>query len=120
MIRYNTFLLVFIISIITAITSAIFYFQSIFKFIKQVEYQDKNIISPFEMLSTIFTPQLLITVAIAAAAGLTYRIYAIVSITRNKTISDGEKALWIVGFILIGFVTAIVYLALAKGKKLAE
>jgi type III secretory pathway component EscV len=35
-------------------------------------------------------------------------------------IGDGEKALWIIGFIIMGFITCIVFLVLAKGKKLTE
>ena len=35
-------------------------------------------------------------------------------------VKDGEKALWIIGFILMGFITAIVFLIMAKGKKFVE
>jgi type III secretory pathway component EscV len=43
---------------------------------------------------------------------------AIICIAKNKVITGGEKALWIVGFIIFGFVTGIVFLVLAKGRKL--
>ena len=52
--------------------------------------------------------------------GLTYRILGIVHVARTKIISDGEKALWIVGFVILGFITAIVFLVMAKSRKLVE
>ena len=49
-----------------------------------------------------------------ALTGLAYRILGIVYTVRNKTVSDGEKALWIIGFILMGFVTSIVFCTWAE------
>jgi tetrahydromethanopterin S-methyltransferase subunit F len=41
-------------------------------------------------------------------------------VAKNSSVSDGEKALWIIGFIIMGFVTAIVFLIMAKDKKFVE
>ena len=53
-------------------------------------------------------------------SSLAYRILGIVYVAKSKTVSDGEKALWIVGFIIMGFITGIVFLVMAKGRKFVE
>ncbi len=73
---------------------------------------------PIGVLSNLFTPAVIVSGAITALSSLLYRILGIVHVARNKNVSDGEKALWIVGFIIMGFVTAIVFLIMAKGKNL--
>ena len=74
--------------------------------------------NPFDFLANIFTTEVIVSFIVTVATSLAYRIMAIVWIAKNKIITGGEKALWIVGFILVGFVTAIVFLVLAKSRKL--
>lgn len=83
------------------------------------EYIEPNP-NPIGIFSTIFSPQVVISGLVLALSSLAYRIQGIVYVARNKTVSDGEKALWIVGFILMGFVTAIVFLIMAKGRKFVD
>lgn len=68
----------------------------------------------------IFTPSVIISFVVMAITTLAYKIMGIVIIANNKIIDGGEKALWIVGFIILGFVTSIVFLFLAKSRKLVE
>ena len=76
--------------------------------------------NPFEVFSTIFSPGVIISFAIAAVVGITNRIIGIVAVAKSKTVSDGEKAIWIIGFIIMSFVTSIVFLIMAKGKGFME
>lgn len=76
--------------------------------------------SHFLIMHTIFSAQVIISGLILGFSSLTYRILGIVHVARNKTVKDGEKALWIIGFILMGFVTAIVFLVMAKGRRFVE
>ncbi len=117
MTKYNTFLAVFIISVIAMVVFLIFYFQAILGVIRTVDEFRGGEPSPFLIFNTIFSPQVIISGLILSLAGLTYRILGIVHVAKNKTVKDGEKALWIVGFILMGFVTAIVFLIMAKERK---
>ena len=121
MIKYNTFLAVFIISIIAVVVFMIFYIQAIFGFAVSVsELHNGEEPNPFRILSTLFSMPVVISGIILGFSSLAYRILGIVAVAKNKLVSDGEKALWIIGFILMGFITAIVFLVMAKGKKFAE
>lgn len=120
MTKYNTFLAVFIVSVIAMIVFLIFYMQAIFGLITTVEEFKSDEPSPFLIFNTIFSPQVIISGVILALSSLTYRILGIVHVARNRTVKDGEKALWIIGFIIMGFVTAIVFLVMAKGRKFVD
>lgn len=120
MTKYNTFLTIFIISVVAMVVFLIFYMQAIFGVVRTVDEFKGDEPSPFLILNTIFSPQVIISAIILGFSSLTYRILGIVHVAKNKTVKDGEKALWIVGFILIGFVTAIVFLVMAKGRKFVE
>jgi tellurite resistance protein TehA-like permease len=120
MTKYNTFLTVFIIAVIAMIVFFIFYFQAIFGFMRTMQEFRNEQPNPFYIFNTIFTPQVIISAIVLGFSSLTYRILGIVHVAKNKTVKDGEKALWIVGFILMGFVTAIVFLVMAKGRKFVE
>lgn len=120
MTKYNAFFTVFIFSIIALIFFMIFYFQAIFGFALNVDEHEKHGMNPIIVLSSIFTPEVIIAGGLMMLSSLLYRIMGIVHVAKNKNVSDGEKALWIVGFIIMGFVTAIVFLIMAKGKKFVE
>ncbi len=117
--KYNSFLTIFIISIVSTIVFFIFYFQAIMVVAFNVHEMDSDP-NPVGILSILFSPQVVISGLVLAISSLVYRIQGIVYVARNKTVSDGEKALWIVGFILMGFVTAIVFLIMAKGRKFVD
>ncbi len=116
MTKYNSFLTVFIISVIAMIVFIAVYVKAIFGLINVVhdlQGEEPNVLA---ILNIIFNPAVIISGIILGFSSLIYRIMGIVHVARNKTVTDGEKAFWIIGFILMGFVTAIVFLILAKGK----
>lgn len=118
--KYNTFLTLFIISIVALIVFLVFYIQAIFGLILTFDELAGNKPSPFLVITTLFNPGVIISGIILAITSLAYRIVGIVHVARNKTVSDGEKVLWVIGFFFMGFITAIVFLIMAKGKKLVE
>jgi hypothetical protein len=119
--KYNVFLNLFLAATLAGIVTVIFYVYGFFNIINTArQISNSDITNPFEPLASIFTPQLIVAFCVAAITGLAYRIYAIVSLAKNKTVSDGEKALWVVGFVMMGFVTGIVYLVLARSKNFVE
>jgi hypothetical protein len=120
MTKYNTFLFVFILSFIAMIVFIVFYVQAILGFVVNVREFEEQHMEAFEFFSRIFSPSVIISGAVVAFSSLAYRILGIVHVARSKTVSDGEKALWIIGFIIMGFVTAIVFLVMAKGRKFVE
>lgn len=121
MIKYKIFLRIFIISLVALVIFMVFYIQAIFGFVVSVsELNHGKEPNPFRILSNIFSPAVIISGVILALSSLAYRIMGIVAVAKNKLVSDGEKALWIIGFILMGFIAAIVFLVMAKGKKFAE
>ncbi|MEP7254527.1 MAG: hypothetical protein ABI666_02070 [Ferruginibacter sp.] len=116
--KYNTFLAVFIISVVALIFFLVVYLNGIFAFAFHThEYEKAN---PLEIFSTIFSPAVIISGLILGITSLVYRILGIVHVAKNKTVTDGEKALWIIGFIIMGFVAAIVFLIMAKGRKFVD
>lgn len=118
MLSYKTFLTFFIIAILAMIVFVVLYIQTIFGFAISVSEANTGP-EPglLQAISAIFTPAVVIAGLVLAISNLTYRIIGIVAVTKNKLIGDGEKALWIIGFVIMGFITAIVFLAMAKSKK---
>lgn len=115
--KFNTFIWVFILSILSAVVFMVFYLKAIFSFVHTADMYEHST-DPFAFFANIFTPEVIISFIVMVIASLAYRIMAIVWIAKNNVITGGEKALWIVGFIILGFVTAIVFLVLAKSRKL--
>lgn len=115
--RYTTFLLFFIISTLAFIVFMVVYLQAVFNMMTVLSNDISSHANPFFVFGILFTPAVIISGILQLVASLVYRILGIVYVAKNKTISDGEKALWIVGFILMGFITAIVFLVMAKGRK---
>jgi tellurite resistance protein TehA-like permease len=110
----------FIISVIAFIVFIIYYIQGIMGLILTMEEFKDTDPNPILIFNTIFSPAVIISGVILGISSLVYRVLGIVHVARNKNVSDGEKALWIVGFIIMGFVTAIVFLIMAKGKKFVD
>lgn len=120
MTKYNAFLSFFMLSVITLIAFVIFYFSAVFNFAYKMNDTGSFNQNTIGILSSLFPPQVLITGLLMIICSLLYRIMGIVYVAKTKTVSDGEKALWIVGFILMGFVTAIVFLIMARGRKFVD
>lgn len=117
--KYNTFLVVFIISFIAFIVLMGIYLNNIFSVIGTSELINTTD-GPQSVLSAIFTSPFMISGFITLLSSIAYRVIGIVSVAKNKTVNDGEKALWIIGFVLMGFVTGIVFLVMARGRKFVE
>ncbi len=118
MTKYNSFLFVFIVSLIALALFLVFFLQGIFSFAFSVgNNQDP---SDYEVFQALFTPQILVSGIVLAITSLIYRVIGIVQVAKNKLVSDGEKVLWILGFIFMGFITAIIFLVLAKKKQFVE
>lgn len=116
--KYNIFLSFFILSILALIAFLVFYLGVIFNFaMHSRNFSDSD---PFEVIATIFNPSVIMSGIVLAITSLIYRVLGIVHVARSKSVSDGEKALWVIGFLLMGFITAIVFLVMAKGKKFVE
>jgi hypothetical protein len=116
--KYNTFLAFFILTVAAFIFFMVFYLNGIFAFVVHAnEYENAN---PMDVLSKIFNPSAIISCIILGISSLIYRILGIVYVAKNKMVSDGEKALWIIGFIIMGFITGIIFLIMAKGKKFVD
>lgn len=118
--KYNSFFTVFIICFIAMIVFFVFYIQAIFGFALNLEELQSHNTNPLQVFSRIFTPAVVVSAIVLGLSSLLYRILGIVHVARSKTVSDGEKALWIVGFVIMGFITAIVFLVMAKGRKFVD
>jgi hypothetical protein len=117
--KYATFLTLFIIAMVSSILLAGSYIYTIFNIATHaVEFGESS--NPFEVFSIFFNSASLLSLSVASIAGILYRVAGIVAVARHQTVSGGEKALWILGFIFMGFITGIVYLILAKQKGFAS
>ncbi len=116
--KYNIFLTLFIISVIAVCIFIGFYFKAIFSVVALTHNNPTP--DPFEILSTLFTPAVIFPIVIAVITSLINRILGIVMVVKSKTVSDGEKVIWVLGFVFMNFITSIVFLIMAKGKKFVE
>jgi hypothetical protein len=113
--QYRLFIFSFILSIIAMIVFFASYFSGIMNILRMsAHHSEMN--DPFLFFNTIFSPVFFISLAIGGLTGLAYRIIGIVFVARNKSLPGGEQALWIVGFVLFGFITAIVFMVMGKGR----
>jgi len=113
---YRIFIVAFVLSILGMVVFFGIYFSALMNFMRYTTTHSNP--DPAFMLSTIISAPLLISLAVAAIAGLTYRIIGIVHIANNPELQGGEQALWIIGFLMMGFVAAIVFMALCKSRRL--
>ena len=120
--HYRLLLISFILSLLAGISVIIFYSSGIIALISGIEYMPNGTVTnppdPEKVLRAFFNPGLIISGAIAFIASITNRIAGIIIIARNKTMKEGERVLWILGFILINVVTNIVFLALKNTRNL--
>ena len=118
MLKYKLFLTLFIVSVIAGCFFFGLYIKAIFSVIVLANDNPKP--DPFEILSTIFSPAVIISLVVAGITNLVNRILGVVAVAKSKTINDGEKVLWVLGFVFVSFITSIVFLIMAKGKKFME
>ncbi len=123
MTKYNTFLACFIIATVAFICFFVFYINGIFSIVSTAIHYDEqpgSYHSALAYFNAIFTPQLIISLILFGITSLTCKILGIVYVAKNNLVGSGEKALWIIGFVIMGFITSIVFLVMAKGKKFVD
>lgn len=117
MTRFQLSLALFLVSIIAGVIVGITWIQSIFQIVKDSPEYNDDATSAFQVLSTLFSPGLIVSLVILCLSSLAFRILAIVHVASAKTIQTGEKALWIIGLIIMGFITGILYLVFSYQKR---
>jgi hypothetical protein len=116
--QYRLFVAAFIISIISMIVFFASYFNGLMNVMREAVYNDDVPVDPFYFFKTLFSPLMLTALAILIISGLLYKILGIIFVARNTKLPGGEQAIWIIGFVLFGFITAIVFMAIGKSQGL--
>jgi len=112
---YNAFVLCFVLSFIAFccfITQYIHFFSQLIAQGDSLNEQD-----PGYIFRSLFSPALIVSGIVLGIASLAYKILGIIFVAQKKDLPGGEQALWVLGFIFIGFITGIVFMALAKTKQ---
>lgn len=116
--QFRLFIAAFIANILSMIVFFAAYFNGLMNLVR-VATDNKGIsVDPFYFLKAIFSPLMLISLAVLFISGLLYRVLGIIFVARNSKLQGGEQAIWIIGFVLFGFITAIVFMALGKSRAL--
>ncbi len=120
--HYRLLVISFILSLLAGILFIIFYASAIIALMGSIDYASNGDVvnppDPEKILRLFFNPALIISGAITGIASITNRIIGIILVAGNKTMKEGERALWILGFILMNLVTNILFLALRKSRNL--
>jgi predicted permease len=116
MTQYRIFIAAFIISIISMVVFFATYFSGLMNLMRMTAHNDG--MDPFYFFKTIFSPLMLISLAVLMISGLLYKVLGIIFVARNSKLQGGEQAIWIIGFVLFGFITAIVFMAIGKSRGL--
>ncbi len=95
----------------------VFYVNGFFSLMQQTMVHHSVDSDPLQVFQTIFSLKVIISIAIAALGSFVIRILGIVIVAKSETVTENEKVFWIIGFALMTFVTAIIFLILAKSKK---
>ena len=120
MTRYNTFLLLFIISVLALVVFLAFYIKAVMGIVAVADELKDDKATARYIINVLLNPQVIISLMIMGLSSLAYRVMGIVYVAKNKIASDGEKAVWIIGFIFMGFITGVVFLIMARGKQFVE
>lgn len=117
---YKIFKTTFFLSILFGILLMVFYIKNIMSLstLEMPVPDDSGMVNPFSIFSQIFTPTILILYILTLICNLTYMIIGIIFIVRKEPMNGTEKAFWIIGFLMLGFITAIVFMVLNKSKGL--
>lgn len=116
--QYRIFIASFMISIAAMIAFFATYFNGLINVMRAVSHSEGMPMDPFYFFKMIFSPLMLITLAVLIISGLLYKVLGIIFVARNAKIPGGEQAIWIIGFVLFGFITAIVFIAIGKSRGL--
>jgi len=114
---YRIFIAAFAISILALIIVLFSYIQALTQLLADTNGEDGELMAR-NFIRSFLTPAFLISAIVLGLSSLAYRVIGIVCAARNRTIDGGEKAMWIIGFIMLGFITAIVFLVLARSRNM--
>jgi tetrahydromethanopterin S-methyltransferase subunit F len=112
---YRIFILCFCASTLALGVFLFSYIQSIAQIIQMADSLEGR---PSEIFSLLFSPTWIIALLVMAIGSLAYRVLGIIFIARNPNLEGGEKAIWIIGFVILSFITAIVFMAMASSRNL--
>jgi len=110
--KYNTFLLLFIAEVM-AFCFFIYNYLRIFIAFAMDTSRARHA-DPFVLLAEILNPVIVISFIVLVITSLLTRIFGIIAIAKNKTVTEGEKIIWILGFGFMSFITSIIFLFMAK------
>lgn len=115
---YRVFIISFCLTVLALGVFLYSYFQALFDILQMVGEQPD--IKPAEVFARLFTPVWLISLLVLVVASMLYRVLGIVFIVRNPNLDGGEKAMWVIGFVLLSFIAAIVFMAMASSRNLTS
>lgn len=116
--QYRIFIAAFMVSIIAMVVFFATYFNGLMNVMRVAVHNEDMPVDPFYFFKTLFSPLMLTALASLMISGLLYRVLGIIFVARNSTLPGGEQAIWIIGFVLFGFITAIVFMAIGKSRGL--
>lgn len=112
---YRIFVFAFILS---ALALGIFLYFYIHMITDLVTMSDASVVEPAAVFRRLFAPTIIIPAIVLGISSLLYRVLGIVFIARNPLLESGEKVVWILGFVLLGFITGIVFMVTASSRAL--
>jgi hypothetical protein len=117
--KYNNFLLLFIVEV-AAFCIFIYNYLKVFIAFSFETVNQHTPNDPFALFGMIFNPTIIISFIVLLLTSWLTRIFGILSIAKNKTITEGEKVIWVIGFVFMSFIASIVFLFAAKKKGFME
>ena len=118
--RKVLYLVIVFISLLALVVFLAFYIKAIMGIVAVADELKDDKATARYIINVLLNPQVIISLMIMGLSSLTYRVMGIVYVAKNKIVSDGEKAVWIIGFIFMGFITGVVFLIMARGKQFVE
>jgi predicted permease len=118
--QYRIFIAAFMISIIAMVVFFATYFNGLMNVMRVAVHNEGVPVDPFYFFRMIFSPLMITSLAILIISGLLYKVLGIIFVARNSKLPGGEQAIWIIGFVLFGFITAIVFMAIGKSRGLVS
>lgn len=115
---YRFFVIAFTLSLVALVGFIFQYVQFFSQLMAHGAFSGEA--NPEYIFRMFFTPVFIINAIILGIASLTYKIIGIVFVAQRKDLPGGEQALWILGFIFMGFVTAIVFMAMNSSRQWAK
>ena len=111
--QYKIFLAAFFVSTAAAAVFLYVHITAMLRLANEMPSQSNTA----EVFSLIFSPLWLASFTVLLVASLLYRIIGIVIIANNPNVGSSDRVLWIIGFLFMGFITAIIFMVLKDKKK---